>query len=124
MADLDARVESNSETAFETSDWPVGMIGLVLLGTIIFLIIVPFVLMAAFPSSVRDVSRVLTVEPPAPRLQTDPSADLAQFRIDEEKRLDGYYWINQQKGILHIPIEQAMKKVAEQGIDGFPRGQR
>ncbi len=121
MAEIAERVEDNPETAFEKSDWPLGIVGWVLLGTFIFLVIAPFVLMGAFPRAVSDVSRALTVEPPQPRLQTDPSEDLAKFLSNEDKRLNTYYWIDKKKGIVHIPIEQAMKEVAEEGIDGFPR---
>jgi hypothetical protein len=122
MADIAERVEHNPKTAFEKSDWPLGTIALVLLGTLIFLVIAPFVLMGAYPRAVSDVSRALTVEPPQPRLQTDPPEDLAQFLVDEDKRLNTYYWIDKNKGIVHIPIEQAMQELAGEGIDGFPRG--
>ncbi len=122
MAEIAERVEDNPKTAFEKSDWPLGTVGLVLLGTLIFLVIAPFVLIGAFPRAVSDVSRALTVEPPQPRLQTDPSEDLAQFLADEDKRLNTYYWIDKKKGVVHIPIEQAMRELAEEGIDGFPRG--
>jgi hypothetical protein len=122
MAEIAERVEDNPKTAFEKSDWPLGTIGLVLLGTLIFLVIAPFVLMGAFPRAVSDVSRVLTVEPPQPRLQTDPSEDLAQLLVEEDKRLNSYYWIDKKKGIVHVPIQQAMQVLAEKGIDGFPRG--
>jgi hypothetical protein len=122
MAEIAERVENNPKTAFEKSDWPLGTIGLVLLGTLIFLVIAPLVLIAAFPRAVSDVSRALTVEPPQPRLQTDPSEDLARFLVDEDKRLNTYYWTDKKKGIVHIPIEQAMRELAEEGIDGFPRG--
>lgn len=122
MAEIVERIENNPKAAYEQSDWPIGTIALVLLGILILLVIAPFVLIAAFPSSVRDVSRALTVEPPQPRLQTDPSEDLARFRAEEDKRLNSYYWIDKKRGIVHVPIEQAMQKVAEEGIDGFPRG--
>jgi hypothetical protein len=122
MAEFEERLEENPETAYEHSDWPLGTIALILLGTFILLAISPFVMIAAFPGSVPDVSRAFTVEPPQPRLQTDPSEDLVKFRAEEEKRLDSYYWIDKNKGIVHIPIERAMKEVAEEGIDGFPRG--
>jgi hypothetical protein len=124
MAEIAERVEDNPKTAFEKSDWPLGATGLVLLGTLIFLVIAPFVLIGAFPRAVSDVSRALTVEPPQPRLQTDPSDDLARFLVDEDKRLNTYYWIDKEKGIVHIPIEQAMQELAAEGIDGFPRGKR
>ena len=124
MADFEERVEDNPQTAYEQSDWPVGTIGLVLAAVFIILVISPFVMIAEFPTTPADVSRALTVEPPQPRLQTDPSEDFVRFRADEEKRLNSYYWIDQKKGIVHIPIEQAMKEIAEEGIDGFPRGRR
>ena len=122
MAEIAERVEDNPKTAFEKSDWPLGATGLVLLGTLIFLVIAPFVLIGAFPRAVSDVSRALTVEPPQPHLQTDPSEDLARFLVDEDKRLNTYYWIDREKGMVHIPIEQAMQELAEEGIEGFPRG--
>ena len=122
MAEIAQRVEDNPKTAFEKSDWPLGTIALVLLGTLIFLVIAPFVLIGAFPGAVSDVSRALTVEPLRPRLQTDPSEDLEKFLVDEDKRLNTYYWIDKKKGIVHIPIAQAMQEIAEEGIDGFPRG--
>ena len=122
MAEIAERVEDNPKTAFEKSDWPLGAVGLVLLGTLIFLVIAPFVLLGAFPRAVSDVSRTFTVEPPQPRLQSDPSEDLAQFLVAEDKRLNTYYWIDKKKGIVHIPIAQAMQMLTEEGIDGFPRG--
>ena len=122
MADLE-RVEDNPDTAYEQSDWHIGATGLAYLGIFVFLVIAAFVMIAAFPRTVSDVSRRLTVEPAQPRLQTNPSEDLAQFRVDEDKQLNSYYWVDKQKGIVHIPIEEAMKRVAAEGIDGFPRGQ-
>ena len=124
MAELEERVEDNPETAYEKSDWPLSTIGLILVVTFVVLVVSPFVIIAAFPSSVSDVSRAFTVQPPQPRLQTDPSEDLVKFRAEEDKRLDGYYWVDKEKGIVHIPIERAMKKVAAEGIDGFPRGKK
>jgi hypothetical protein len=123
MAEVAERIEDNAETACERSDWRVGAIGLVLLGTFVFLVISPLVLMAAFPRAVSDIGRELTITPPEPRLQLDPREDLAQFRAEEDKRLNNYYWVEKEKGIVHIPISQAMKEIAEKGIDGFPRGQ-
>jgi len=46
------------------------------------------------------------------------------FRADEEKLLNTYYWIDKQKGIVHIPIAEAMKKLASKGAPGFPERQQ
>lgn len=114
--------EENPDVAYEPSDWRPGAIGLVYLAALILLLVAPLALMWAYSDVVFDVSRALRVPPPAPQLQTNPSQDLANFRAEEERRLNTYYWIDRQKGIVHLPIERAMEKLAEQGIDGFPKG--
>jgi hypothetical protein len=124
LADITPHIEDDRpKTAYEHEDWPLGWVGLTYIGILAFLILTPFVLIWAYPNSVSDASRKLLVEPPAPRLQVDPGRDLKAFRAKENKELNTYYWVNKQKGIVHIPIEQAMKKLAVQGIDGFPKDQ-
>ncbi len=57
---------------------------------------------------------------PAPRLQSDDVADLNKFRDYEEQVLNTYGWINQNAGVAHIPIEQAMQTLAKQGLPTRP----
>jgi len=123
MAELAAIRERNPQTAYERKDWPIGVVGLIGLGTFLFLVVAPLVLWWAYPSALPDASRQLLVTPPAPELQTNPPQDLANFRAEEDRKLDTYYWVDKQNGIVHIPIAEAMKKLAEEGIDGFPKGQ-
>ena len=111
----------NPNIAYERSDWHIGAIGVTLLGIFLFLVIAPVVLILAYPRAVSDVSRRLTVEAPPPGLQTNPAQDLANFEAAQNKALNDYYWIDKQNGVVHIPIEQAMKKLARDGIDGFPK---
>ena len=108
-------------TAYEASDWDLGPVALVYAGVLALLVISCTVLIAAYPRSLPDANRDLHIAPPAPRLQTNPAADLAKFRTEEAKRLNGYYWADRQKGIVHIPIEEGMKKLAATGIPGFPK---
>ncbi|MEA3212566.1 MAG: hypothetical protein QOE70_5623 [Chthoniobacter sp.] len=61
------------------------------------------------------------VEPPPPRLQTDPVADLATFRAAEEARLHTYGWIDRNAGLIHVPIERAMDLIAERGLPVRPQ---
>lgn len=122
MAEVTAPVrEDNPKTDYEREDWPLGYVGLVYAGIFVFLVIAPVVLMWAYPNTLSDVSRRLVVRPPAPELQVDPAQDLARFRAQEEKRLDTYYWVDKRQGLVHIPIKEAMKKLAKEGIDGFPK---
>src|SRR3954451_16062378 len=121
MAEPGIELRENENTAYEKSDWPIGKIGLVFLGTFVMLVIAPFVLMWAFPDSLPDQRRTLTIDPPPPRQQVAPSLDRMQYVADQKLKLDTYYWIDRDRGIVHIPIEEAMKRVAEHGIPGYPK---
>lgn len=116
--------QDESRPAFERSDWPLWPVAAVYVGAVALLVISCFVLIAAYPTALHDVPRTLRIAPPGPRLQTDSRGDLRRFRAEEEKRLNTYYWINEQKGVVHIPIEQAIKKLVAAGIPGFPKGQQ
>lgn len=114
----------NPTTDFEPTDWSLRPVALIYVSIPVLLVISSFVLIAAYPNALPDVDRTLHIAPPGARLQTDAAGDLQKFRAEEERRLNTYYWIDQQKGIVHIPIEQAMNKLATSGAPGFPKGQR
>ena len=122
MAEAEPRVADNPETAYEASDWQVGILGWLALGTFVFLVMVPLLMMWVYWTTVSDVNRNVLVTPPEPRLQTNPAQDLANFLADQHSKLDSYYWVDKQSGIVHIPIGEAMKKLAKDGIPGFPKG--
>ena len=48
---------------------------------------------------------------------------MARFYAEEMQRLNGTGWIDKAKGTVHIPIADAMRKVAEEGIPGWPTPQ-
>lgn len=54
--------------------------------------------------------------PPAPRLQVAPQADYQVYKDHENKVLNTYGWVNHQKGIVRIPIQQAMNLLLKQGL--------
>jgi hypothetical protein len=54
--------------------------------------------------------------PPAPRLQQFPRNELYQFRTEEENLLQRYGWMNKEAGIVHIPIDEAMRLTVEHGL--------
>jgi hypothetical protein len=53
-------------------------------------------------------------EPPEPRLQVDPAADIARLHAVEQERLAGYGWVDRNAGTVHIPIDRAMQLFTEQ----------
>jgi hypothetical protein len=55
-------------------------------------------------------------EPPAPRLQTQPFKDVYQLKTGQLDKLHGYGWVDQGTGVVHIPIDEAMRIVGERGM--------
>jgi hypothetical protein len=54
--------------------------------------------------------------PPVPRLQVTPLQDLEQVRTQEEKELTSYGWVDPRMGIAHIPIDEAIRILAQRGL--------
>jgi len=54
--------------------------------------------------------------PPEPRLQESPRRDLKAMRAREDWELNHYFWVDQKKGTVAIPIERAMDILAARGI--------
>jgi hypothetical protein len=49
----------------------------------------------------------------APRLQGQPMADRKQYFAAKRARLNGYGWVDRARGIVHIPIDEAISKMIE-----------
>jgi hypothetical protein len=109
-------------SGYERSDADPRLIGALALGIAVFLILTPYLLLALYPDAVghAPVAKGLP-QPPAPRLQVHPRSDLERLRADDQARLESYGWADRQGGIVRIPIEQAMRLLAERGLPGWPR---
>jgi hypothetical protein len=71
---------------------------------------------AARDPQLSPVARPAGQLPPGPRLETNEHAALAKFRVEDEKAIDGYGWVNQPGGVTHIPIAEAKKLLAQRGL--------
>ena len=54
-----------------------------------------------------------------PRLVTSEPMALAEFRAQEAALLQSYGWVEKDKGLARIPIDDAMRIVAEHGLPRF-----
>ena len=54
--------------------------------------------------------------PPAPRVQTDPHADLLRLRAAEDSVLQSYGWVNRDSGQVRVPIRRAMDLILKKGL--------
>jgi hypothetical protein len=54
--------------------------------------------------------------PPEPRLLAKPVQALADLRAEEGLVLSSYGWVDKEAGTVHVPIEDAMRRVVEDGM--------
>ena len=87
-------------------------------GTLVLLLVLVRLL---FPNAVQD-RRFAQPFPdyPIPRLQPSPRRDMQVFRAAELAQLNSAGWQDRAAGTVHIPIAQAMRAVAAEGIPGWP----
>ena len=64
-----------------------------------------------FPLAAEQARRL----PPAPQLQQIPSREMYELRTQQESDLHDYGWIDKSAGTVHIPIDDAMKMMLQQG---------
>lgn len=62
------------------------------------------------------LAETLPALPPHPRLQVTPATDLQQIRAEEDAILSTYGWIDEQGGIVRIPVDRAMQLLVERGL--------
>jgi|SRR5689334_22687091 hypothetical protein len=113
--------EVSRPKSFERSDADPRLISGLALGVLLFLICVPVIVVVGFPAAGR-LGRIPEdlPQPPSPRLQVTPKADLDRLRDDEDRELTTFGWVDRNRQITRIPIERAMKLLGERGIAGWP----
>ena len=58
---------------------------------------------------------------PQPRLETNEPTEINDFRVQEEQTLNSYGWVDQQAGVVRIPIDRAMELLAQRGLPTRPQ---
>ena len=53
---------------------------------------------------------------PTPSLQTQPFKDIYMLREDEAKKLQSYGWVDQDGGVVRIPVDRAMEVMLQRGF--------
>lgn len=100
----------------------IGIFGGVLIGMWIIIGLVYFLFQWMAHESALASPPPLPIElhgnpvPPEPRLQQAPRRDLKALNAREDWNLTHYSWVDKQKGIVAIPITQAIHILAARGI--------
>lgn len=58
--------------------------------------------------------------PPPPHLQPQPATDLKRYCEIEQQELTTYGWVDQQNGVVRIPVDRAMEMVLQKGLPARP----
>jgi len=113
--------DQSQPKAVERSDADARLISALAIGVAAFLLAVPFVVWAIYPSA-PQLGRIPAElpQPPEPRLQTTPKADLDRLRASEDQRLNSFGWVDRDKQIVRIPIDDAMRLLSQRGLSGWP----
>lgn len=115
---------------YESRDMSLRVVGAFLLGLlaatgiVLFLTWLLFTVFAAQQAG-RDAplpSLAAAPHPPEPRLQVDPGKEFKEIRAQEDAILNSYGWVNRNAGIVRIPIDRAIRLLAERGLP--VRGQK
>jgi hypothetical protein len=73
----------------------------------------------------EDTRHVATGYPqtvfPDPKLEEDERTQLNGIRMAEQKTLYSYGWVNEQQGIVRIPIDRAMDLLVQRGLPVRPQ---
>jgi hypothetical protein len=137
--------EHHEEMQFERSDLSPTAIIAFLIGLAVFGVLVHFVIAGmlrymdrteqvrqtklgpAMPSLRPTQPDTRSVKPqdidqfPEPRLEGNERIEINSFRLNEEKLLHSYGYVDQQRGVVRIPIERAMQLIAERGLPTRPQ---
>jgi len=115
------RHESLPDARYESRDIGEGFMWGAVAVALVTLLLCALIVLWLYPESTRDRTLTLPLPKyPAPALQTNPEEDMKRFHMEESRRLDGSGWVDASRGVVHIPIADAMRIVARDGIGGWP----
>jgi hypothetical protein len=113
--------DTDSPARHEKSDVPMSMIWIGVPALIVTVVSMALLILWLFPNGTVDRTLHLPLPHyPAPELQVSPRDDMNRFRAQELQHLNGTGWVNEAQGTVHIPIDEAMRQIAQSGINGWP----
>jgi len=124
MAENRPDLENRPQPGHEDSDvhaWAVGKFAIALVLLCIFAIVVLLGFFQYLQTRLGPLASASIPLPQQPRLETAPTLDLQAMRDAEDKMLTSYGWVDRQKGVVRIPIAQAIDLLAERGLPSRPQ---
>ncbi len=123
---MNEKEKINPNVKYETTDANAKTIGYIGVAIVIAAIILPILLGWLYGHFERTAAKGPAVSevmgkkgfdaPNAPQLEPNAVESYRNFRQSQREKLNDYGWVDKQKGVVHIPIEQAMQKLVKQGL--------
>lgn len=121
---MNEKEKINSDVKYESRDVSGVLLGAIGLLIVITAILLHFLVWGLYGSlKEKGISAVPEAESrqqydalPEPNLKPNPIENYREFRRAEDEKLNDYGWIDKEKGIVHIPIEQAIGELAQKGL--------
>lgn len=131
MTDADRVSPRSIEKGYETSDVGARWVAAAAAGLAIVMVALAALMgsyLSLFDSRQASGTGRTAIErtdltPPKPRLEADPEGDARAINQDADQRLSEFGWTDRAGGIAHIPIDDAMKLLAQRGWPSQERGQ-
>src|SRR5690349_22300920 len=93
---------------------------LAIAGAVLLLLVVAFGMVLWFyKAAVPDRAALVPQHFPSPQLMQDETDELRRVNAEQRARLEGYRWVDRGKGLIAIPIGEAMHMIAAKGADGY-----
>ncbi len=93
----------------------VSLAGLAVLTFFVFILVVG-IFRYFYDTDKTAESRRQGVIPPEPRIEVAPYEQIQQLRAHEDHVLNSYAWVDQQAGIVRVPIDRAIDLLAAKGL--------
>src|SRR5579883_2955256 len=89
-------------------------------GTVLLLLAIAFsVILWFYKVEVPPRTAIVPKEFPSPRLIQDETDELRRVDAEQRARLEGYRWVDRDKGLIGVPIDEAMRMIAAKGANGY-----
>lgn len=116
MADSSSQQSDPPYEAADIDGRSITKLAIILIGIIILISFILFGLTTYFKnrqplfiSQTQEKNQKRQMPPPLPHLEEKPGVGFKELRHEKEHLLHSYGWVDKKKGIIHIPIENAMK---------------
>ncbi|GAB3681577.1 hypothetical protein [Salinisphaera aquimarina] len=119
MSDNPTRPDHDHERSDVAPRWPIYIgVGMLLTLPLAVAVVAALLYSVWAPPPQRPGPAIETPAPAvnAPRLQLNPRADLAALRDRWDHQLHSTGWVDRDAGIVHVPIDQAERRLLAHGL--------